>query len=225
MGGGPPGASADTLPQFECPKETEEPCFTGRQCFKSKLKCDGGEPDCADGSDESTLVCSSIQTTKDGGKEAAGSGGKDGGGGDTDTWVIVGAVLGIVVCGIATHLYINGCTCKACEGAGDEPDEPVEAFSLSFSNPAYSKGGELAGRAVTTYANSAVDQSYMDMGPANGASYINVVDGDDGGYMLTSATGDFPNQDEGGAYDTDFTDGYVRQSTKRPTRGDSTRWC
>jgi len=45
---------------FQCPKPNEEPCFTGRECFNSKLKCDGGEPDCSDGSDESTLACGGI---------------------------------------------------------------------------------------------------------------------------------------------------------------------
>jgi hypothetical protein len=76
-----------------------------------------------------------------------------------------------------------------------------------LSNLAYSTDGELYGTGGPNSAGAGPDQgfgeqSYAEIGAAGGGAYANVVDGDDGGYMLTPATGAPPSQ---GAYDVDFS--------------------
>ena len=202
------GAAGDAvvpLTPFECTKATEEACATGNQCYNTKLKCDGGEPDCADGSDEAAAVCSRLQATADAGNNATDGGGTHGepdsvggSGSDTVTLGIIGAVVGIGACGILAYLFVNGCFGKGGGGAG----QAVNGFSLNFANPAYNTDnpdGELYGNAAPSDTSAGAmpdgeggDQSYADMGPTGGGSYANVVDGDDGGYMLTPATGATP---------------------------------
>ena len=202
-----PTPSPDPPTRFECPNANEEACATGRQCFRSKLKCDGGQPDCADGSDESTLVCNGLL--------AQGDEEKDDGSGTAVMWGIIGTLVAcgcIGACGILACLHINGGSRKT-----DDVDEDVKTYSRTFANLAYAKDaadGELYGIAGPSSAstgpdNGGGDQSYVEIGAAGGGAYANVVDGDDGGYAPTSATG-APSGT--GVYDMDFA------ATGPPTR-------
>lgn len=222
----PPAASAEPSTLFEWPEANEEACATGRQCFRSRLKCDGGQPDCRDGSDETALACSKLQTREGEGKQegkGAGkadtvSGGNDagsgGGGSDTAIWGIIGAVVGVGACGILAYLYVNGCSRKIGEGKGDDD---VKTYSRKFANPGFSSpggaDGELygsagPGQATTTYSNAGAEHSYAEMGaPGVDSSYANIVDGDDGGYALSPATAPPPRQAVGAStYDVDFSE-------------------
>ena len=171
-----PGGPAGTAPPFECVNADEEPCFTGRQCFKSKHKCDGGPPDCDDGSDESTLACRRTGDEIDeesGEREPDTATAADGGKKDrgfvfgTAIWGIIGAVVGVGACGILAYLYVNGCSRKtnAASGGGGGA-EAVKGFSLKFTNQAYDEGaadGELYGSASARPGGADDDQSYEDV--------------------------------------------------------------
>ena len=205
-----PTPSPEPPTPFECPNANEEACATGRECFRSKLKCDGSMPDCADGSDESTLACSSLLAQVDTGEDdnKKDAEGKDN---DSDTatmmWGLIGAVVGVGACGILTYLYVNGCSSKADGGTGAGKDEAVKEFSQKLSNAVYTRGstdGELYGTAGPNSAGAGQGdggQNYAEIGLIEGGAYANVVDGDDGGYMLTSATGTPSGK---GVYDLDF---------------------
>jgi len=123
----------------QCASDLEEPCFSGDECFKSKLKCDGGVPDCRDGSDESALVCDGTFPTAAAGSDNGGGGddvggddvggGNDpGGGGDTaaSTWAIVGAIVGVGVLAIAAY-FVS----RALHTANDNGS----VGSFGFANP------------------------------------------------------------------------------------------
>jgi hypothetical protein len=130
---------------------------------------------------------------------------------DSDTatmmWGLIGAVVGVGACGILTYLYVNGCSGKADGGTGAGKDEAVKEFSLKLSNAVYTRGstdGELYGTAGPNSAGAGQGdggQNYAEIGLIEGGAYANVVDGDDGGYMLTSATGTPSGK---GVYDVDF---------------------
>ena len=233
--GGLPGPSADPPTLFECPNANEEPCDTGRQCYNSKLRCDGGQPDCADGSDESTVACTGLEIKAGDAKDDASNAPKDaepdgdggnGGGSDTMMWGIIGAVVGVGTCGVFAYLYINMCSRKT---GGD-----IKTYSQTFGNLAYSKesaDGELYGSAGPNNDGAAPssaigdesyadidgpgaigDESYEEIGPVGGRSHADAT------YTLRPAAGPPKGQ---GVYDTDF----ATSSTVRQHAGDCCARC
>ena len=61
-----PGPPASTGAAAACAKRLPlgewKPCAAGNQCYRGKMECDGGDPDCADGTDESPRVCGAAIT-------------------------------------------------------------------------------------------------------------------------------------------------------------------
>ena len=55
-------------------------CADGSECYKAKMQCDGGEPDCADGSDEAPALCDPAAAPPAAVTIAAGAGAGAGGG-------------------------------------------------------------------------------------------------------------------------------------------------
>ena len=118
-----------------CASAFERPCDTGNDCYKHKFKCDGGIPDCQDGSDESAEACrekngdtsgtnaggSSAAAASEEGEEGEGGeegeegeesdGGEDGKGGGDSIMPLVGAVVGGLALLVAGILYAYN-TCK-----------------------------------------------------------------------------------------------------------------
>ena len=131
----------------QCASDLEEPCFSGDECFRSKLKCDGGVPDCRDGSDESALVCDGTFPTAAAGSDNSGGGDGTGDGGDTatSTWATVGAIVGVGVLAIAAY-FVS----RAMHTAADDDNGSVGSFG--FANPNTTHG--LASTDGELYADS-----------------------------------------------------------------------
>ena len=131
------------------------PCDTGEACYKRKFMCDGGKPDCADGSDEGEKACpAKFRSGAAAGDDTAGVPGSAGtdassGGGTDDVIPTVGAVVGGLAFVMTAILYLHHKRKKSTpppapaaagdqgDGSADATEETVEDFSISFVNRAF----------------------------------------------------------------------------------------
>ena len=171
-----------------------KPCATGGECYKATMECDGGEPDCADGTDESPGVCKtttvpavvaaapaaathSATPTPTSTADTPGSAGMS-----TATIAFICAAL-LIVGALVVAWRHGGGGCKGASSSNSSSDdEQVQGMSMSFANP-----GFQAPRPAATeddgelYEDSAPPQPHYDeAGPGQpGAqpSYSEVGDG------------------------------------------------
>ena len=118
-----------------------KPCATGGECYKNKMECDGGDPDCADGTDESPRVCNTTTTTTTAATATAAAAAttpatpapdtSSGGTGMTTTIAYAGAALLIVGALVAAWRHNSG------KAARENDGEQVQGMSMSFANPGF----------------------------------------------------------------------------------------
>ena len=161
-------------------------CATGGECYKAKMQCDGGKPDCADGSDEDPAVCNTVLAPATGAANGtaasrAGEGVASDGGLAAGTLIAIVGIALLVVAGVVT-----ACCCRRCrEGEGSRAalvrmngeaggDDQVQGLSMSFGNAAfrapqpYNEDGELY---ETNEAPQASCESTPDKGAVANPSY------------------------------------------------------
>ena len=123
-GTGRANAKAKAKAMARCVRAGEQwlPCATTNECYKTKTQCDGGAPDCADGSDEDPALCNTTpapsslanKTAASRAGTAAPSGG-DGGflGFGLGTVIAIAGIALLVVAGVVVF-----CCCQCRKGGG-----------------------------------------------------------------------------------------------------------
>ena len=121
-------------------------CASGDACVKAKHKCDGGVPDCRDGSDESAAACGADEGEgADTGTPPADGSAEGTSGDDTDsTPMIVATVVGVLVLVAAVACAAHKCTggseaAKAAPGTanGAHPQEAAQRVANAVYDLGY----------------------------------------------------------------------------------------
>ena len=174
--------SAAAAAAFEC-GEGEAPgvwkrCTSGAECYKAEAECDGGEPDCADGSDEGAAACGTTpvptvaspptNTTTTPAASTSPPGGME-------TTTLIAAAGAALLVAIALGV---ACWCRKRKGGGQVQGLPIHFANPGFKAPQpaadddgelYADSAGLGDGAAAPRAGSIANATYAGFGAAAGA--------------------------------------------------------
>ena len=199
QGGGRGRAAATVAEAMErCMRSGEQwlPCATTNECYKKKNRCDGGAPDCADGSDEAPALCNTTPSPSGAANATAASRGGEDAASDGEFGVgTMIAIIGIALVVAAGVVVVCCCQCrkgKSGEGKSSIKYEPssansqaartvlarmngdqVQGLSMSFGNPAFNGKLHTANK-VPQASYESIQYSDKATGEG-GASHLNIA--------------------------------------------------